>query len=199
MTKISGVYEIVNSVNGKRYIGSSTNIPSRLRLHKWALLGGRHINPNLQCDWNLHGDKIFIFRQILRCDPEMIFIYEQLCLIGLKPEYNIANDAAVSARGLKRSDETRKRISLSLIGNHRRLGTPTPDAMRVRLREVNIGKKLADETKIKISQALKGRKKHPLSEETKAKLRVCSTGRAQSEATRLKRSASMKKAWENRR
>lgn len=43
----AGIYEICNTVNGKRYIGSSVRIKERWRDHRSALDGGKHENQKL--------------------------------------------------------------------------------------------------------------------------------------------------------
>lgn len=43
----AGIYEICNTVNGKRYIGSSVRIKERWRAHRSALDGGKHENQKL--------------------------------------------------------------------------------------------------------------------------------------------------------
>lgn len=51
----SGVYMIVNAINGKRYIGSSNNIKRRLKEHRQHLKSGTHDNQHLQSSYNQHG------------------------------------------------------------------------------------------------------------------------------------------------
>jgi predicted GIY-YIG superfamily endonuclease len=50
--KISGVYEIKNTLNNKRYIGSSVNIQKRWYAHKRMLNLNTHPNKHLQAAWN---------------------------------------------------------------------------------------------------------------------------------------------------
>ena len=56
----SGIYLIVNLVNGKRYIGSSVDIYNRLHDHLSNLKHNRAHNAHLQAAWNKYGDKAFI-------------------------------------------------------------------------------------------------------------------------------------------
>jgi hypothetical protein len=59
--KISGIYKIVNKINGKYYIGSSINIHRRWREHKCGLLNNKHPNLHLQKSWNKYGCNNFDF------------------------------------------------------------------------------------------------------------------------------------------
>ena len=47
-----GVYAIINRTNGRAYIGSSTNLLSRLSMHERALIAGTHPNAEMQRDFN---------------------------------------------------------------------------------------------------------------------------------------------------
>lgn len=47
---------IVNTNNGKRYIGSSLNIRKRLWEHRANLRHNKHCNPHLQASWNRYGE-----------------------------------------------------------------------------------------------------------------------------------------------
>lgn len=56
-----GIYRIVNKVNNKIYVGSSTNIYERWKVHKNDLKENRHQNSHLQRAWNKYGEKNFKF------------------------------------------------------------------------------------------------------------------------------------------
>ena len=144
MNTISGVYEIRNTINGSRYIGSSMNISNRLKKHAGMLRNKKHHSVHLQRAWNKFGEASFIMKPLIYCDPEMSLFYEQICLENLKPEYNVATCAEASARGAKRSEETKRKIS-----------------------EVQKGRTI---TKEAIQRAIKSRKGYKHSEETKAKI-----------------------------
>lgn len=59
--KIKGIYCIQNTINGKRYIGSSNNIKERFAQHKNELNKNKHTNSLLQRAWNKYGSESFIF------------------------------------------------------------------------------------------------------------------------------------------
>lgn len=53
---MSGVYQIYNTVNGKRYIGSSIHIEQRFKEHLRNLRANKHVNAHLQSAWNKYGE-----------------------------------------------------------------------------------------------------------------------------------------------
>ena len=55
--KISGVYQIVNELNGHRYIGSSKNIQHRILVHRSALRRNSHHSIYLQNAFNKYGNE----------------------------------------------------------------------------------------------------------------------------------------------
>ena len=64
-TRISGIYKIVNKVNGKYYVGGSKNIHKRWLEHKGLLRRNIHDNGHLQNAWNKYGEATFDF--IVEC------------------------------------------------------------------------------------------------------------------------------------
>lgn len=58
--KISGIYKIVNKINGKYYAGSAANINYKSKCRWWEhyfeLTHNIHANKGLQTDWNLYGE-----------------------------------------------------------------------------------------------------------------------------------------------
>jgi group I intron endonuclease len=58
---ISGIYKIINKVNGKYYVGSSVNIKVRWQNHKTDLNRNVHRNIHLQRSWNECGKNNFDF------------------------------------------------------------------------------------------------------------------------------------------
>lgn len=55
----SGIYCILNTSNGLRYIGQSIDLPRRKSYHFTALAKGIHKNRHLQSAWNLYGSQAF--------------------------------------------------------------------------------------------------------------------------------------------
>ncbi len=62
-----GLYKIINTENGRFYIGSG-KLWSRYIAHKYKLKKDKHINYNLQEDWNKLGANKFIFQVTEFCD-----------------------------------------------------------------------------------------------------------------------------------
>ena len=105
----SGIYQIANIVNGKRYIGSAVNIAQRWRQHRCELRKGRH-NPILQNAWRKYGPEAFSFSTLeVVEDVKDLIAREQHYIDCLRPEYN-AVKVAGSNLGLKLSEEARSRI-----------------------------------------------------------------------------------------
>lgn len=136
---VSGVYQIVNELDGKRYIGSSKDIHGRVQHHRSELRRNRHHSPHLQNAYNKYGEDKFYFSILEICENirDTILFLEQKYL-DLNPEYNISTNAtcpinvlqtnetkekrAAKLRGRKRSQEERKRVSNGLLDA--KLGIP---------------------------------------------------------------------------
>lgn len=114
----SGIYEILNRVNGKRYVGSAVNVVHRWREHKWALKRGNHGNRHLQASWKRHGEEAFAFSIIELCEPSRLIDREQAAIDGLRPEFNIC-PVAGSTLGRPHTDEAKAKIGARLRGSKR--------------------------------------------------------------------------------
>jgi hypothetical protein len=72
MTKINvfvaGVYSISCKATGRRYIGQSHSVILRIATHVSQLYGDRHINKQMQQDWNQYGPSAFSFDIIKRIE-----------------------------------------------------------------------------------------------------------------------------------
>jgi group I intron endonuclease len=55
------IYKIRNVVNGKFYVGSTTDTRERFRNHRKMLRGNRHHCRHLQASWNKYGEDCFKF------------------------------------------------------------------------------------------------------------------------------------------
>lgn len=103
---MTGVYEIVNIINGKRYIGSNVNINKRFKTHKRQLKKGTHHSILLQRAYNKYGTDYFKYRVICKCDKNYKQFIEQLYLDSMKPEYNISKSSKCPMLGRKHSQES---------------------------------------------------------------------------------------------
>lgn len=73
----SGVYEILNTLNGKRYIGSSKELNTRYNTHFKNLKAGSHPNKHLQFAFDKYGGENFEFNVLEYCDEEYLLKLEQ--------------------------------------------------------------------------------------------------------------------------
>lgn len=113
-----GIYVILNTINNKRYIGSSKNILQRLRQHRHQLRHNIHCNKHLQSSFNKYGENIFIMSKIEFCDDliEKEKYYIQLYnVLNPKYGYNKATNI-VDTSGYKWTLESRIKLSNSKKG-----------------------------------------------------------------------------------
>jgi group I intron endonuclease len=147
---MSGIYQIVNKINNKRYIGSASFLNIRERAHLNKLKNNLHENKYLQRSYNKYGKENFKFEIILYCDKENLIFYEQRAInfYTFKKLYNISPTAG-NTLGVKYSEESKKRMSIA----QRNMSNETKE----KIRKSKIGTKHSKETKIKISKNRKGK------------------------------------------
>lgn len=196
---MTGIYQIRSKCKpSKRYVGSSVNIKKRWREHLRDLRRRKHPNQRLQNHYNKYNEEDLAFEVIELCLPEFLTAREQYYINKLHAFFNIRKEVDPN-RPMHLPEETRKKISISKIGNtpwnkglklgplseeHRRKlslvhkGKPKSEGHKEKIRDSNRGKHptmMAEETKRKISQTLKGRisgnKGHKWTEETRLKMR----------------------------
>lgn len=102
---MSGIYQIYNPINNKRYIGSSINVERRLKEHLRNLEKNRHCNDHLQSAYNKYKD-VLQFQFLEECEPDECLIFEQYYLDYYKSYirefgYNIDPEAKYALRVLK--------------------------------------------------------------------------------------------------
>lgn len=132
----SGIYEIVNLVNGKRYVGSAIRFNSRWIYHRRDLRARKHHSPYLQASWNKYGEDSFAFRVLEGVvDKSLLISREQHYIDTLRPEYNI-RPVAGSALGHRWTAEQRQRISAKRKGRRvLPIGYRHSDETRAKFRE----------------------------------------------------------------
>jgi len=193
---LSGIYQIRNKVNDKRYIGSSVSVYNRFCRHKTLLRKNEHFNSHLQNAWNKHGEENFDFQYRLLCPKDDLIKYEQAFLDSARHEYNIATDATAPMLGLSWSEEQRKKFTKARTGyKHTKETRHNMSVAAMGEKNNNYGKKASKETRQKMSEAHKGQVpwctgKH-LSDEHKRKLSIANKS-AMTEEVRQKISNSMK-------
>lgn len=136
-----GIYEIINLINNKSYIGSSSDISRRFLSHQSKLKNLIHPNTHLQNAWNKYGENAFEFRILEACKKDELLEKEQEWLDFYR--FNNLWDLLYNIRiivssnlGISFSEESRKRIS-----------------------KAQKGKIISDSTREKMSKAAIGRKK----------------------------------------
>lgn len=164
----TGVYVILNKVNGKVYVGGAyVSLEHRIRRHRNSLNGGYHFNKHLQKAWDKYGSVAFRFHVLERCcvlECEQREAHWISYLNATDPKYG---------------------YNKCLVGRSQ-LGVNHTEETKNKMRSAQLGKKFTDETKSKMSAANLG---HKVSEATKSKIRAANTGRKMSEEQRAKLSA----------
>lgn len=191
-TKKSGIYKIVNKINGKYYVGSSKNINGRRLRHFDELRKGSHRNVKLQRAFNKYGEENFQFicAELLTTDD--LLIKEQLhldkCKLNPESNYNIKY-VAQAPKGYKHTEEGKTKIRNSLSGRVR------AEDVCQRISEGLKGKSKSLEHRLNMSRSRKGKVGHPHTEEHKKFVSRIHTGRIVSEVTRQK----IRENWKIRR
>ena len=166
------VYLLINMVNGKMYVGQTTqSLKKRMKQH----LGGK-----LYVDNAIRKHKPKNFRcEILKCcaSKAELDAWERFFIATLKTKapygYN-RTDGGDGSVGLELTPEHRAKISEALKGRK------IPPEQRARLSEFRSGKPLSIETIEKMSAAQSGEKGHnygkPLASETCSKISAANRG-----------------------
>ena len=190
LTKVCGIYKILNIITRDYYLGSSIDLCMRWREHCWKLRKNMHRNSHLQSAWNKYGEQAFEFSILLLCDVAHKLYFEQGFIDLFKPAYNIAKDAKAPMKGMQFSDEHKHNMSEAQKGKH------LSEEHKRNISEANKGslgsmfnKHHSEETKRKLSEAGKSR---CLSEEVRHQMREARLGKQHTEETKRKISKAMK-------
>jgi group I intron endonuclease len=167
----SGIYQIINIINEKKYIGSSNNLNKRWRDHRNSLRMNEHHNILLQRIYNKYGDKTLKFSILEEInDPQELLKKEQFYIDLINPEYNVCKTAG-SPLGYKHTEETKEKMR-----------KPKSEETKKKMSKSQKGKILSEETKKKMSISRTG-EKNPMygkhysrSEETKKKMSLVKSG-----------------------
>lgn len=187
---------IKNILNGKVYIGASSQIHKRIPQHKRSLRARSHHSDRLQKDWDIYGESAFSFEVLEHCCADCLKNKEveytihfnsgdkqhgYNIFIGNKPSAETIEKVRKANTGRKFTKEHRQKLSLAHMGQK-------PTNIEA-LAEYHRGRKLTPEHLAKVSAALKG---HPTSEATKQKISDSLKGRKKSEETKRKMSEGKK-------
>jgi len=174
MINSSGIYAILNLVNGKRYIGGAVSLRTRGNEHRNDLRKADHHSPALQRAWNKYGEGSFVFKPLLICAPKDLLMYEQRCLDSYRPEYNCATVAGAPMTGRKHSAESRAKIASAGRGRK-----PSPE-VRLRMSVAQRAWKrprFSVEGRANMSAARRGIKRKPFTAEHRANIATANIGR----------------------
>ena len=129
----SGIYHILNTVNGKRYVGSSQNIQRRFAKHRYFLNHNKHWNQHLQNAWNKYGAKVFKFEVVEEVLVEQLLDVEQEHLN--KASKDMSYNMNFDARRVDWTPEMRAKMSET------KKGTIVSDATKKKLADYGIANK----------------------------------------------------------
>lgn len=152
------------------YVGQAYIFDNRWKNHRLALKYNKHHSRYLQSAWNKYGEDNFEFEVLEKCSIERLVELEQFWMDHFKSAdrefgYNLA-PAAGSLLGIKHSDETKAKLS------ELRKGIPRTEEVKANMREG-------------------WKKRGPVSEATKEKMRQAQLGKKQSEASKAKKSLAL--------
>lgn len=137
-----GIYKITNTIDGKIYIGQSIDIKHRRCCHEYDLRNQRHKNSHLQRAYNKNPDA-FVFEIECTCKEEdlnnlEVFYIQKYNSTDPRLGYNL--DAGGGGQG-RMSEETKKKLSQSKIGNQSMKGIKLSDEWKKHLSEAQPHKK----------------------------------------------------------
>lgn len=122
-----GIYSITNIINGKRYIGGTSDVRRRAYEHFARLRKGINLAVRLQNEFNIFREDAFIYEIVELCEKEVKKDRENYYILlykTLQPEFGYNLTLSTSA-GYKHTDETRAKIRAK-----RKLQIMSQDAIR---------------------------------------------------------------------
>lgn len=159
----SGVYCFTNLTNGKSYIGSSIDLRGRMYDYYNVKYLSTHTSMPICMALLKYGYSGFSLEILEYCAREDCVSRENYYFALLEPEYNIAKHASAPMLGRNHTIATKAKISLLRTGVFRSAET------RKQISDGLLGRIQSEETKRKISETKKGKKKKT-SDETKKKI-----------------------------
>lgn len=202
MEKIpSGIYMILNLLNGKRYIGSAVNLEGRRKDHFRGLRNNKGENSHLQSAYSKYGGNAFGWEVLEYVeDLETLIPWENIYLGMYWPTELLYNQCPVArgALGLKWTEEQRRRKSETMLKlwageNYRQMQHESRMGNQNRK-----GKLSSDETKRKQHKAmLKRWKDHEYRQNQLNTNPMLQLGYEHTEESKRKSSEAALKSWED--
>lgn len=117
---MTGVYEILNIVDGKYYIGSSVDIENRFKAHIKELDNNTHNNQHLQNAWNKYGKECFEFNVLEIVPSDNLreredYYIQMMSATNHDNGYNMLSTSNIGL-GVSASDEVKAKISVACSG-----------------------------------------------------------------------------------
>lgn len=117
--QLSGIYRILNKINGNCYIGSSLNVEKRYKHHLSTLRHNSGRCSILQKAFNKYGEDNFEFQVILCCKPEYRLYYEQQLIRELNSQYNVFTNVSDSPlRQFTFTEQSKLKMSIAHKGKN---------------------------------------------------------------------------------
>ena len=157
-----GIYAIIHTPTGRRYVGQSVRIEVRFREHRKSLRRGEHYNAKLQRAWNAHGETEFQFTILEECIADNLTEREQF-YIDQEAYFNLSLCVEAPMRGKLHTTETRAKMSKAWETRdpHVNKGAVRTDECRAKISAALTGRSLSDATKAKMSVARRGKRNTP--------------------------------------
>lgn len=176
------VYALHREEEDYRYIGVTRNSSARLSAHRSSVNNGSMLP--VHC-WMRKYDNSIKMTVVDTCDTYEEALEEEIYLIAyyrmeLGNLLNISDGGSAPMKDKKHKEDSKEKISKSLLGNIRTLGHTLSEEHKKKCSEALTGRKYSKESKVKMSESLKGNtrwagKKHK--EESKSKIGSSENGR----------------------
>ena len=184
----SGVYKIINKLNGRTYYGSAKEFKRRSKQHAKSLEAGKHYNKFLQADFNTCGTDVFVFEvvEVIEGDKGARLLVEQRYLDAYQGSndicYNLRKDAT-TGDGCWSKDPEETRRKMSEAAKERWQNEEHRKAVSQKNSQASKAQWSVPETREKMIKKMReigagkvGISRSPLSEETKKKIAAAHIG-----------------------
>ena len=115
-----GVFQILNTVNGKVFVDSSINIPGKINRLTFQLNAGSHPSKSLQADWNGLGKDAFAFETLEDLPPRADTNYNYTADLEMLEDLWLEKLEPYGDKGYNERKKTREE-RLQMIAANRKL------------------------------------------------------------------------------